>query len=131
MMNTSVSGYSKDNKFTKLAYDANKRSKTSFKIARFELEALWIVQNGVCPYTDKEINLNNSHLEHVVPLSQGGCNTISNCVFVHNSANVAKGSMFLREFCRIEGLDYIGIIRTISEIHDARVFLIKLIMGKV
>jgi len=57
-----------------------------------ELEALWRRQGGRCGLTGVPLDGVRPHLDHIVPRSRGGADTIGNLRFVHPMANHAKGA---------------------------------------
>lgn len=53
---------------------------------------------GHCPYCDKRITTDQRFsIDHIVPLSKQGANTISNIVICHLSCNVRKGNRSVAE----------------------------------
>lgn len=60
-----------------------------------------IGDNPTCYLTGERIDLNNTrsyHLDHIVPRSKGGDNSLSNCQIACRTANLAKGDLLLEEF---------------------------------
>lgn len=70
------------------------------------LEMIWLLQGGCCFYTGKPITLNDSHIDHIYPLSRGGDNNVFNVCFVHKTVNVTKHAKTLKEFCSDAELNY-------------------------
>lgn len=57
--------------------------------------------NPVCYLTGEPIDLNKSrsyHLDHIIPKSRGGDDSLDNCQIASREANQAKGDMLLEEF---------------------------------
>jgi len=61
-----------------------------------DVEYLFKLANGRCAYTG--IESDNLSLEHVIPMSKGGPNTISNLLVVDLTANKRKGEGSALEF---------------------------------
>lgn len=59
---------------------------------------LFKLAKGRCAYTGKEVPLNRLSLEHVIPMSKGGPNTIGNILVVDLSANKSKHDASVMEF---------------------------------
>lgn len=76
-----------------------------------------IGENPKCYLTGRQINLNNPseyHLDHIIPRSKGGNNSLENCGLACKRANQAKTDMTPEEFflfCK-EVLEYNGYIVT-------------------
>lgn len=58
-----------------------------------DVRALVIDQHGLCAYCGRPLGL--YHVDHIVPLSQGGGNDAANLALACPSCNMAKGSMGL------------------------------------
>ena len=57
--------------------------------------------NPTCYLTGEPIDLNKSrsyHLDHIVPKSRGGDDSLDNCQIASREANQAKGDLLLEEF---------------------------------
>ena len=61
-----------------------------------DVEYLFALSGGMCAYTGKKSD--NLSLEHVIPMSKGGPNTISNLLVVDLTANKRKGEGSALEF---------------------------------
>jgi 5-methylcytosine-specific restriction endonuclease McrA len=69
-----------------------------------ELARLWKQQRGICPLTGRRLTRDNSQLDHVVPLVNGGRSTVSNLRWVHRDVNYAKRDLSDAAFidlCRV------------------------------
>lgn len=62
-----------------------------------ELYALWLCQGGRCALTGIVID-GVPHLDHRVPVAQGGAHTIDNLHWTHPAANMAKLDSTVDEF---------------------------------
>ena len=63
-----------------------------------------IGNNPVCSLTGRPIDLMNSRsyqLDHIIPKSKGGSNTLDNCQIVCKEANQAKNDLSLDEFINL------------------------------
>lgn len=79
------------------AYLSNKNRQQCFKLE--EVIALWNNQNGLCALTGIQlIPGKTASLDHIVPVSKGGTNDISNLRFVHTHINLFKKDMLDNEF---------------------------------
>lgn len=63
-----------------------------------ELKSLWKQQGGRCVYCGCKLTTKYRHLDHVIPLSRGGTNWISNLAWACPSCNSAKGNKLLEEW---------------------------------
>ncbi len=60
--------------------------------------------NPICALTGKPIDLMNSRsyqLDHIVPRSKGGSNSLDNCQLLSREANQAKHDLSLNEFIQL------------------------------
>lgn len=65
-----------------------------------------IEANPVCYLTGRKIDLEDGrsyHLDHIIPRSKGGDNSIDNCGLACKSANQAKTDLTLEEFVQLCG----------------------------
>ncbi len=63
------------------------------------LKTLFQNQNGKCPYTGRQLNLGtNTVLDHIVPLGQGGPNTLDNLQWIYAPVNKMKFDLLEAEF---------------------------------
>lgn len=63
-----------------------------------------IGENPVCYLTGRPINLEDGrsyHLDHIVPISKGGDNSLDNCGLARKEANQSKHSLTKDEFIRL------------------------------
>jgi 5-methylcytosine-specific restriction endonuclease McrA len=63
-----------------------------------------IGDDPICYLTGRKIDLNHSkayHLDHVVPKSRGGDDTLDNCQIACREANFAKGDLSYDEFIQL------------------------------
>jgi 5-methylcytosine-specific restriction endonuclease McrA len=61
------------------------------------LKFIWNKQNGLCALTGRPLD-NNSELDHIIPISRGGDNSIENYRWLCRDANQAKHSLTDEEF---------------------------------
>lgn len=60
----------------------------------------------VCPYLGyTPTGIDDLSLDHIIPISRGGTNDLSNLQFISREANHRKGDKTHEEFCRQLGLD--------------------------
>ena len=52
----------------------------------------------MCPYSSSSINVNDWHLEHIIPVSMGGPTEAWNCLVVCPMCNLSKGAMHLLDW---------------------------------
>ncbi len=71
-----------------------------------ELYQLWCRHvYPVCAYSGLPLTPEHTQLEHIVPLSAGGANHITNMVFVHGDLNASKGNKILDVWAQRSRLD--------------------------
>jgi CRISPR/Cas system Type II protein with McrA/HNH and RuvC-like nuclease domain len=63
-----------------------------------QLLRLWRKQHGRCALTRVPLTFLGAHLDHIVPTSKGGSQTIENLRWTHPMANAAKGTRSDQEF---------------------------------
>lgn len=49
-------------------------------------------QNGICPLCEEHMEEADATLDHIIPVSKGGRNVISNFRAVHGSCNYRRGN---------------------------------------
>lgn len=62
------------------------------------LNQLFNSRTWVCPYTKQTLSLSNVSIDHIVPISKGGTNKLSNLQFISRQANRAKDNLHWQEF---------------------------------
>jgi 5-methylcytosine-specific restriction endonuclease McrA len=58
---------------------------------------LWKLQNGKCCWCGLPVPLGGASIEHIIPVSMGGKNVVSNLAMSHTKCNKDRGSNFLQE----------------------------------
>lgn len=66
-----------------------------------ELRHLLEEQNYRCAYSGRSLTPESATVDHRVPLSRGGSNTIGNIAIVQGMVNLAKSSMTVEEFYEV------------------------------
>lgn len=79
-----------------------------------QLAKLWRRQKGRCALTGRRLN-RSAQLDHILPQSRGGRDSISNLRWVCEEANIAKRHMTDKEFIRL----CTDVMRWIGERRDA------------
>lgn len=59
---------------------------------------LWDRDGNICYLCEKELDYKTVTLDHVVPLSKGGKDTMANYKLVHEFCNIQKGNMLLEDY---------------------------------
>jgi len=85
--------------FKRLCKSANKKHST--KLTPIMLWSVARKQKLICPLTGKRLTLENISLDHIIPLSKGGENTVNNIRLTDKSANLAKHFLSDTEFIRL------------------------------
>lgn len=71
-----------------------------------DLITLYENQNGVCAYCGKAISMkrsNDTHLDHIRPISRGGSNWPDNLAFTCRKCNTSKGNKTVEEWKAVRG----------------------------
>ena len=63
-----------------------------------------------CAYCENPLKFQDSHIDHITPVSKGGLGTLSNTVLVCSKCNLSKKAKTLRRFCVDAGLNYDTVI---------------------
>jgi 5-methylcytosine-specific restriction endonuclease McrA len=84
----------------------NRRKYEGYNKFMFTVQQLLekIGENPVCYLTGTPIDLNKSrsyHLDHIVPKSRGGDDSLDNCQIACRAANQAKGDLLVEEFIEL------------------------------
>jgi hypothetical protein len=86
--------YQKDN----YDYYLDKNAERRARIAAVQVEGsisrseVFERDSGICYLCNEQVDPNNWHLDHVVPISKGGPHTYDNVRVTHPSCNLSKGS---------------------------------------
>lgn len=63
-----------------------------------------------CAYCENPLKFQDSHIDHITPVSKGGLGTLSNTVLVCSKCNLKKKAKTLRRFCADAELNYDKVI---------------------
>ena len=72
-----------------------------------------------CPYCETKLSFDQSHVDHIHPVSKGGLSEDDNLVLVCASCNTSKGKKTLRAFCRDVDLNYDVVVARLEMIGKA------------
>ena len=72
-----------------------------------------------CPYCETKLSFDQSHVDHIHPVSKGGLSEDDNLVLVCASCNTSKGQKTLRAFCRDTDLNYDVVVARLEMIGKA------------
>ena len=72
-----------------------------------------------CPYCTQKLSFQQSHVDHIHPISKGGLSKDYNLVLVCASCNKSKGKKTLRAFCRDTDLNYDVVVARLEQIGKA------------
>lgn len=72
-----------------------------------------------CPYCETKLSFDQSHVDHIHPVSKGGLSEDDNLVLVCASCNTSKGKKTLRAFCRDTDLNYDVVVARLEMIGKA------------
>ena len=72
-----------------------------------ELKTIFVQQYGRCPYTKKLLTLGlDTSLDHKIPQSKGGANTMENLQWVYEPINAMKNELTEKEFLKLVEMVY-------------------------
>lgn len=67
-----------------------------------EMKALFDLQGGMCPYTNRKLNLGiNTEVDHKIPKCKGGANVIDNLQWIYAPINFMKSGFTHEEFLEL------------------------------
>jgi 5-methylcytosine-specific restriction endonuclease McrA len=66
-----------------------------------DLYAIFFMQQGRCPYTDIPLNFTIAELDHIIPRSRRGPDSLTNLEWVYGPINSLKSSYTKDEFIRL------------------------------
>jgi 5-methylcytosine-specific restriction endonuclease McrA len=69
-----------------------------------------------CPYCTQKLAYEQSHVDHIHPVSRGGLSEDDNLVLVCAPCNISKGKKTLRAFCRDTDLNYDVVVARLEAI---------------
>lgn len=69
-----------------------------------------------CPYCTQKLSFEQSHVDHIHPVSKGGLSEDDNLVLVCAPCNTSKGKKTLRAFCRDASLNYEVVVARLEQI---------------
>ena len=72
-----------------------------------------------CPYCEEKLSFEQSHVDHIHPVSKGGLSEDDNLVLVCAPCNTSKGRKTLRAFCRDADLNYDVVVARLEMIGKA------------
>lgn len=94
-------GYRQKRKFWFLSREANKRSKFENTITAMDLWKIAKKQKLICPLTGDRLTTESVSVDHIIPRSKGGKNTLDNIRLVSYWANIAKNGLTDQEFLEL------------------------------
>ena len=60
-----------------------------------------IIRDGInCMYCNTELSLNDMTIDHIIPRSKGGSNTLVNLTISCTSCNTERGNLHIEEWCK-------------------------------
>jgi 5-methylcytosine-specific restriction endonuclease McrA len=93
--------YRQKRKLWFLARETNKRSESTDKISAVDLWKVAKRQKLICPLTGDKLTTENVSVDHIIPRSKGGKNTLDNVRLVVYYVNVAKNDLTDEEFLKL------------------------------
>ena len=69
----------------------------TFEITPRDIRRMWSRQRGCCAYCGRSLP-NGYHVDHVIPVSRGGRNSVGNLVIACPECNLSKGARFVSEW---------------------------------
>ena len=102
--------YTEDRHFLKILnikirfFSMNRKTKKTKQLFKAQDLINKLGENPVCYLTGRPINLEDGrsyHLDHIVPISKGGDNSLDNCGITCKEANQSKHSLTKDEFIRL------------------------------
>jgi hypothetical protein len=94
-------------KFATLATGSNRLNPGLGKLYGVQLRSIWLSQPlWLCPYYGEPLTLETMSLDHIIPRSQGGLNTLDNTWFISRLANHNKHHQAHSDFCTFLDLPY-------------------------
>lgn len=69
-----------------------------------------------CPCCATKLFYEQSHIDHIYPVSRGGLSEDDNLVLICASCNLSKGEKTLKEFCRDAEISYDDVVARLKMI---------------
>ena len=70
----------------------SRQNKAGGYFTKYDLEALWNWQKGLCPGCDSNLTAKDYHVDHVIPIARGGSSWPWNLQILCPNCNLSKGS---------------------------------------
>ena len=93
------------------------RSHTKDKSSSSKIIQLFDIQNYECIYCKVDIS-GSKHIDHIIPLSKGGSNLITNLALSCPDCNLRKSNKNLYQFLEEEKIDYNTFVLKLGERND-------------
>lgn len=81
---------------SRIASQHTRRAKLGGMLSRKVVTQVIAASGGICPYCNEPIE--DGHIDHIVPVSFGGTNTMGNLAYVCARCNIEKSNMSLLTF---------------------------------